>query len=58
MTEDERNRLQRKMKRAKREAEDLEDEIARETDDDKKRRMISDLEDAQAKARKLKRQLR
>jgi dephospho-CoA kinase len=58
MTEDERNRLQREMKRSKREADDLEDEIARETDEDKKRSLTSDLEDAQAKARRLKRKLR
>jgi hypothetical protein len=58
LSDDERNRLQRKMKRAKREADDLEDAIVREQDEDKKRRLISDMEDAQAKARRLKRKLR
>jgi 6-phosphofructokinase 1 len=58
MTDDERSRLEQKMKRAKREADDLEDEIVRETDEDKKRRLTGDLEDAQSKARRLKRKLR
>jgi hypothetical protein len=54
----EHDRLARKMKRAKREAEDLEDEIAKESDTDRKRRMLSDLDDLQAKARRLKRKLK
>ncbi len=46
------------MKRAKREAEDLEDVIAKESDTDRKRRMLSELEDLQATARRLKRKLK
>lgn len=46
------------MKRAKREAEDLKGVIAKESGTDRKRRMLSDLEDLQAKARRLKRKLK
>jgi hypothetical protein len=54
----EHDRLERKMKRTKREAEDLEDVITKESDLDRKRRMSSDLADLQAKARRLKRKLK
>ena len=58
MDKDEHDRLARKLKRAKREAEDLEEEIVKESDTDRKRRMSGDLEDLQAKARRLKRKLK
>jgi hypothetical protein len=58
MGQDERHRLEREMKRAKRESEDLQEEMKKTNDEEKKRRVASDIDELETKARRLKRKLR
>jgi hypothetical protein len=57
MEQDERHRLERKMKRAKREAEDLQEEMKKSNDEEEKRRLASAIDELETKARRLKRKL-